>query len=664
MTPKAPLSYRPGEKGALPLPHLLLQVPLPAFLLQEKNFLVDQANEQAQGLWGWSAEELRHRSFPDLFDSAFHRDVQEALEQVRQSGTAVEVPEVLLLSAAAGGGPERSLTLKIGPVTDAQGHLTALVAVCLDVTGEVTVRRIAEETEQGLKEQFQHTFENAAVGIAHVAPDGSWLLVNNRLCSIIGYSPEELRELTFQDITHPDDIEADLAYARQLLSGKLKSYSMEKRYFHKDGSWVWVSLVVSLVRDSEGQPQYFISVVKDISKRKKAEEALKESEERFRSLADDAPMWVWMADTRAQVFYVNKEELRYLGLSQVGELGNLHWEQYVHPDDVDRIYQTYSEAVRTQSPYTLECRHRNRQTGGYEWFLFKGVPRFEHGTFAGYIGTAINIHAQKLLTEQLEHLVEERTQELQRSNDDLQQFAHVVSHDLKEPVRKIRTFSSRAASEMGGALPDKVKQYLEKMDQAASRMYSLIEGVLTYASAGATAIDLVPVPLTEIIRGVETDLEMVLQQKEGVLTCEDLPVVEGAPVLLHQLFYNLINNSLKFSREGVPPRISVSYERVKGDRLPHPLPGANRDYVLIRLQDNGIGFRNEEVDQIFKPFGRLHAKTKYEGTGLGLALCKKIAERHGGALLAEGKEGEGATFTVILPAASPPSPLHMERGRG
>lgn len=242
------------------------------------------------------------------------------------------------------------------------------------------------------------------------------------------------------------------------------------------------------------------------------------------------------------------------------------------------------------------------------------------------------------LTEKLEVIVDKRTEELQRSNEDLQQFAHVASHDLKEPVRKFKIFMSRLADEYGNLLPEKGKSYLDRMQHASERMSSMIDGVLRYSSLNEMEDIYKPVDLNEIISNIETDLEVIIQQKQAVIRAGDLPNIEGAGVLIYQLFYNLVNNSLKFSE--TKPVITISSSTVQE---------MDRKFASIVVSDNGIGFDQQEAEKIFNAFTRLNAKDRYEGTGLGLALCKKIVERHHGKISAESERNKGTTFTILLP---------------
>ncbi|WP_341835329.1 ATP-binding protein [Chitinophaga pollutisoli] len=247
---------------------------------------------------------------------------------------------------------------------------------------------------------------------------------------------------------------------------------------------------------------------------------------------------------------------------------------------------------------------------------------------------------RKRFAEKLETTVVKRTRELQRSNEDLLHFAHVASHDLKEPVRKIKTFGKRLWDEYAGAVPEKGQTYVRKVLTAADRMLLVIEGILRYSAISASEQAFSPVDLNELITHIQSDLELPIQQKGAVIRCERLPEIDGAAILLHQLFYNIIQNALKFSRPDHAPVITITCsEQTIGDTA----------HARISVSDNGIGFDEQYAARIFETFARLHSADRFEGTGLGLALCKKIAERHGGTIAAASRDHEGAEFMITLP---------------
>ena len=262
------------------------------------------------------------------------------------------------------------------------------------------------------------------------------------------------------------------------------------------------------------------------------------------------------------------------------------------------------------------------------------------------LGNAIVQMKQELLqyNRKMEDLVLQRTEELGRSNEDLQQFAHVASHDLKEPLRKIATFSSILIADQHANLSEKGNVYLQKIESASRRMSVMIEGVLAYSTVSTGEQESENVSLNEVLEDVKNDLELAIIQKDAKITYGKLAEVRGIRILIYQLFYNLISNSLKFIKPDVTPVITISTETVT-----RTIQKKTGQFVHITVADNGIGFNPEYAEKMFGVFSRLNSKDAYEGTGLGLALCRKIAVRHGGEIYAEGKEGQGAIFHVFLP---------------
>ncbi len=243
---------------------------------------------------------------------------------------------------------------------------------------------------------------------------------------------------------------------------------------------------------------------------------------------------------------------------------------------------------------------------------------------------------QKEYTKTLKTLNDTLTQ----SNESLQQFAHVASHDLKEPVRKIQVYVSRIKNDCHSVLNEVCKSYVDKIGTSATRMSSMIDAVLTYSGLSGAELPIEKIDLNEIVEEVQIDLEIFIQQKLAVIIHDGLPSIEGARILIYQLFYNLISNSLKFSKAGEHPIINIICKSNKKK---------SKKFVEIILKDNGIGFNQKVADKIFQSFTRLHSKEKFEGTGLGLSLCKKIVLRHDGTITAIGVENKGAEFYITLP---------------
>jgi signal transduction histidine kinase len=262
------------------------------------------------------------------------------------------------------------------------------------------------------------------------------------------------------------------------------------------------------------------------------------------------------------------------------------------------------------------------------------------------LGNAIKQMKEELqqYSHKMEDLVTQRTEQLARSNEDLQQFAHVASHDLKEPLRKISTFSNILIEDQKDNLTEKGNLYLQKIESASRRMSLMIEGVLAYSTVSTDEESYEAFSLNALMEEVKGDLELAIIQKDAQINYGKLPKISGMHILLYQLFYNLISNSLKFTKPGIPPVINISAETVT-----KTINKKTGEFVHIAIRDNGIGFNPDYAEKMFGVFSRLNSKEEFEGTGLGLALCKKIVMRHEGEIYAEGEDGKGATFHVFLP---------------
>jgi PAS domain S-box-containing protein len=281
------------------------------------------------------------------------------------------------------------------------------VTGCFCIAQDITEHKRAQELLQESEERFSSAFEYAAMGVALVAPDGRWIKVNRALCNLVGYSEEELLTKTFQNITHPDDLEADVEYVRRMLTGEIDTYQMEKRYFHKQGHIVWVLLSVSLVHNPRGQPLYFISQIQDITSRKRADEALHQSERRLQELADSMPALVWMATADGVVDYINQRAAEFIGL-ETDRDGAVRWQATIHPEDVRKSVETWERAIRCGSLYEVEHRLLHAD-GTYRWRLARAVPvRDKAGRVVRWYGTSTDIHDRKRAEELLRESEENR----------------------------------------------------------------------------------------------------------------------------------------------------------------------------------------------------------------------------------------------------------------
>lgn len=531
---------------------------------------------------------------------------------------------------------------KASPLLDDKGELAMVLTTSTNITLQKTSERAIRQSE----ERFRTLAEALPQLVWTTDAAGVQEFASKRWEEYTGLDPKGLD--TWQQMIHPADINRlTHLWIDCLQTGK--TYKGEVRLKNKKDEYRWHLVHGEPLRDEAGTITKWVGAFADIHEQQLAEEAVKQSSESFRQLADMVPQLIWTARPDGFLDYFNKRWYEFTGFEE--GFGDQSWIPILHPDDVKLCIDTWYHSVQTGKPYSIEYRFKDRVSGAYRWFLGKALPiRNKEGAVTKWFGSCTDIHDQRAMTEKLEQLVALRTRELQRSNDDLQQFAHVASHDLKEPVRKIRTFGSRLSFEFGDALPEKANMYIEKIEAAATRMYAMIDGVLNYSTVSTAEQLLETIDLTEIIRHIESDLEVVIQQKGAVIQYQNLPFIDGSAILIYQLFYNLVNNALKFAKAGEAPFVQISATAMSGAAAAQEW-GMNRavNYTQILIQDNGIGFSQDQAIKIFKTFTRLNAKDKYEGTGLGLALCKKIVERHQGAISAAGMEGTGAIFKIVLP---------------
>jgi len=475
-----------------------------------------------------------------------------------------------------------------------------------------------------------------------------------RFSEILGYDSKEI--LTHQlmhDHIHPEDLYpvVEKAFDTALQTAV---YNYDSRIIWPDKTLHWIRTQGKVLYDAKNIPSRMIGIMMDITELKNTEQALKESEKRFRAVADTAPVMIWMTDIDRNCVFLNKCWTDITGIP-INDGLQKGWTFIVHPDDYPSTSAKFIKAYETHAVYTQELRIKDKN-GNYIWILDHAVPRYSaEGFFLGYIGSSVNIDEQKNVKEVLENSVIERTQELKRANEELkrtnkelEQFAYVSSHDLQEPLRKIQTFSELLFNKMDKNAMERV--YLEKINNSAFRMSELIRDLLDLSKVSNVNEEFVDTDLSKIIENIKADLELFIKEKHAEFYIEKLPIIKAIPIQMNQLFYNLLNNALKFSEKAPVIRIScteISADQLKAYNIQDE--AKKKKYVKITIEDNGVGFEQGYADQIFVIFQRLNDRSKFAGTGIGLAICKKIVDNHSGFIVAESKLNQGSTFRIFLP---------------
>ena len=569
---------------------------------------------------------------PELRSQSFLKE----LEEVLTTGKPFIGKEVKAILERKGKLEVNYYNYTYKALKNVDGEIYGIHHMAVDVTDQVISKQKLIESE----EDVRNLFEQTPVGIAMFKGRNLIVeLVNNVLLEFWGRSREQvidkpvfeaLPELVTQGVEKIARDVFDTGVPFSSPETSLQLWRNEKL------ETIIVRFGFRPVKDWQGEIIGLLAIANEVTDLVLARQVIEKNEMRLKFLADSMPQVVWIAEGDGTVTYYNKRVLAFAGVKQNDD-GTWSWEGIVHPDDIATTAVAWKNAVMLQKPYELE--HRIMMSdGSFRWHLSRAYA-YETDEGLKWFGTATDVDDQKKLEMNLETLVKERTLELQRSNEELQQFAHVASHDLKEPVRKIRTFAYKLLDEQKTALNERGNNFINKILHASERMNAMINGVLSYASmpdAGVReAID-----LKSVIENVKIDLEILIQEKNAVINYSDLPTITGIRELINQLFYNLINNALKFSRADVTPVIEVTIRDVEV---------LGKIFYQIILADNGIGFGKQHVYEIFTSFVRLNPKDQYEGSGLGLALCKKIVERHGGSITAKSEPGKGSEFIILLP---------------
>ena len=400
---------------------------------------------------------------------------------------------------------------------------------------------------------------------------------------------------------------------------------------------MWALLTVALVRDEKGSPAYFISVIEDISARKQAEQALRESEQRFRTLLENSPqmMWVNQADGKAE--YFNAACMDYLGDALTGP--GSAWTEAVHPDDRAPILEARQQAIAVGQTYRLEYRLRRSSDSAFRWHAARVAPLRRNGAIYAWVGTAADIDDIRRTTALLEERVEERTRRLAEANAELEAFSYSVAHDLRAPLRSMRGFSQALLEDYADRLDGTGRDFASRIIGGADRLDNLINDLLAYSRLAREEIQPERVDTGEIVRQVLEQMQSSIADCRAELVVEaPLPPVRGQRSIIHQVLLNLIGNAIKFVAPGVRAQARVYARQEHG-------------MVRICVEDNGIGFDPKHSERVFKVFERLHGSgSVYPGTGIGLAIVRKGVERLGGRVGVTTSPRQGSCFWFELPS--------------
>jgi PAS domain S-box-containing protein len=383
-------------------------------------------------------------------------------------------------------------------------------------------------------------------------------------------------------------------------------------------------------------------------------EKIKETETEYKILSDTLPLMMFSANNKAQITFANRWLQDFFGTTPK-ELNGASWQTFVHPADFTVFLKDMNNLQPKQVTLTAQYRLKQKSSGNFLWHLLSIIPlKNEKEIVTGWIGFVVDIHAQKVIEQTLkdnrelketqaqlftyQEELERKVVELNRSNYELEQFAHLASHDLQEPLRKLFFYSDMLRKRYGNVIDASGVGIINNMTHAAARMRELIQDLLSYSQLHQQKLVFEEVDLHEVLDEILRDLEVNVREKDAIINVGPLPRMKGNTLRLRQLLSNLISNSLKYSRKGVRPVVEISSAHQNGE-------------LVVSVKDNGIGFDQQYSEKIFGLFERLHSRDQFPGTGIGLSICKKIAELHGGRIQATSTPNEYSLFEVHFPIA-------------
>lgn len=565
------------------------------------------------------------KKLEDIFGHDIARNAHDNNMGVLLSGENREFHQMIRDSS---GHPQHYKTYKF-PFQDSDGISNMVGSVAFNITKRL---KLEEELLQS-EAQFKQAFEHSMIGMAMISPAGKWKKVNKSLCDILGYTEDELKERSMQDITHPDDIDYSLSLLHRLAEGKIEEVKHEKRYIHKDGSIIWVIIAVTMMYDSTGRPLHYVSQIEDITKRKEIENDLVLSEKKYRTIFENVQDVFYQTNQEGIVTEISPSIEMHSGYPRVEIIGRPVDNFYYYIQDRERIV----EQLRI-SGFVIDFEVRLKTKN--EELRYASVNArliVENGKITGTEGSMRDVTTRKFHENALQAL----NTELTESNEQKNKLFSIIGHDLRNPISGSLQLLDLTLADFESSSADEVHSYLSMMKQELSTANSLLENLLTWAKSQFNAVSFNPVEITDLYDLIDKSMQTVkiMAEKKGITITENVSKdisMYADTGMLETVVRNLLTNAVKFTGSG-------GNILIKADPCDQG--------TLFMIQDSGIGIPSEKIPVLFNKSSNYttYGTAGEKGTGLGLSLCNDFVLKHGGELWVESEEGKGAAFYFIIP---------------
>lgn len=650
---------------------LIEEAPIATSLYTGPEHKIEVANERMLQVWGKGNSVLGkplQEALPEIVGQPF----LDILTDIRKTGETYEAKGAKADLEVEGMMRTYYFDYTYKPLFDADGKVYGIINMAIDVTEQLLAQQRIEEIQR----ELLSSFEEAPVAIATISAENlTFRIVNPFYAELVGRKPadlinkpllEALPELAgqgFDELLHTV-ISSGKPYVAKEVAADLIRYG--------ELQTIYVDLTYQPRKEGKDKTTGVLVVATDVTEQVLTRRRIEEAETDLRNAIEVAGLATWKLNVKENTFFYSQRFMDWLGFSE--NTKNIDDAYNPLPDEYkDSVAAAIAAALAPGSSGYYDNEHPiiNRLTGQTRIIHAQGQVLYDvAGEPFMLSGTAQDITLQRQLQLALEAEVKLRTEELDamvnkleaaneeletsnnqllRSNAELAQFAYIASHDLQEPLRKISTFSQMLEKSLGEQLSEKSTSYLEKIQNATARMTALIRDVLVYSQLETNHDAFEKTDLDEILRSVVIDYDLLIEQSGAQIEQDELPFIDAIPLQMTQLFANLVGNALKFLRKDNDPKITIKAEALPFEQIVAYRLSPTQQYVKIVFSDNGIGLDPEYAEKIFNIFQRLHSKSEFEGTGIGLAMCKKIVLNHNGIIFAEGEKGVGARFNVILP---------------